>query len=228
MNLSLPDEVDLWRVSVSEAAIFRNVFQETLSNDEIEQAQRFRFDPDRERFLVAHGCLRLLLSGYLGVPASDITFSRTTHGKPFLQENSPLHFNLSHSGAWVLFAFSIQGPVGVDVEEVRPVKDSLGIARRFFSSEEFEQVRTAAEGKRDDCFFRIWTRKEAFVKAIGKGISVPLKSFSLPVSPGTVLWEGHSWWVQDLPLSENTLAAVASQNPLYQPQIRDVLEYLEG
>lgn len=246
MTLPQPNQVDLWGISVPDAGIYREIFLKVLSADETIQYQRFLFEKDRECFLAAHGGLRLLLSGYLGLPPRDIIFGKTVHGKPYLpsisdQMLSPsrpgtdipsllpeLHFNLSHSKLFVLYAFTSRGPVGVDIEAIRPVKGALDIAKRFFSAEESEMIQKASGEDRDQLFFRIWTRKEAVVKAIGKGITVPLASFSLPGSPSSVFWEATQWWVQDLQSPRNSLAALALPYPHIQPEIRNALEYFNN
>lgn len=159
-----------------------------LASDERARAERFRFERDRRRFTVARGVLRTLLGGYLETDPRRVGFRYGSHGKPVLDGGAAgeheVRFNVSHSGEMALFAFSLGRELGVDVEEVRPMDDGLEIAERFFSEAEVAVFRSLPAEVRDDAFFNCWTRKEAFIKAVGEGLSFPLHVFDVSLVPG--------------------------------------------
>jgi 4'-phosphopantetheinyl transferase len=157
-------------------------------------------------------CLRQLLAGYLELDPRALAFEEGLFGKPHLSypaAASGIEFNLSHSGAFVLFAFSLGRRVGIDVESIRRVTRRDSIARRYFSDDEVAFLSGQPEEARDRAFFQIWTRKEAFIKAVGRGISLPLASFDVHTNPSTVLWEDVEFHVQDLMVDEGCAAALA-------------------
>lgn len=149
-----------------------------LSRDEQERAQRFHFDADRKRSVVARGNLRRLLAEQLSCTSEEIAFRVTANGKPelHLPRAGALGFNVSHSGELVLIAVA-QRPVGVDVEQSRRDMGVREIAQRFFCAAEWEELSRLEAATQDEAFFRCWTRKEAIVKAVGEGLRVPLNSF---------------------------------------------------
>jgi len=159
-----------------------------LAPDESARAERFRFERDRRRFTVARGVLRTLLAGYLETDPRRVAFRYGSHGKPVLDGGAAgeheVRFNVSHSGEMALFAFSRGRELGVDVEEVRPMEDGLDIAERFFSEAEVAVFRSLPAEVRDDAFFNCWTRKEAYIKAVGEGLSFPLHVFDVSLVPG--------------------------------------------
>lgn len=148
-----------------------------LSSDERDRADRFRFPRHRRRFIVARASLRAILGSLLQQRPEDLTFRYGPQGKPWL-ESGP-SFNLSHTGERVLIAVTREGRLGVDIEEVKPVRDLEALAERNFSPDETARVSSTSATNRPELFFRIWTRKEAFLKALGGGLSVPLDSFSI-------------------------------------------------
>lgn len=135
-------------------------------------------------FAAAHGVVRLLLSQYLGGDPREIGFSFNAQGKPSVLGESRLRFNLSHSGSLGACAVALDCEIGVDVEQIRPMRDLLDIARRFFSAAECADLEAVSPGERDLAFFNCWTRKEAYIKAIGGGLSIPLDSFQVSLIPG--------------------------------------------
>jgi 4'-phosphopantetheinyl transferase len=156
-----------------------------LSADEKSRAARFHFERDRRRFAAARGILRALLGRYLGADPSALVFAYGHHGKPALAPPWPgLRFNVSHSGSLALLAFAAEHEVGVDIEQERPVAEMDSIRRRCFSVQENAALEVLPEAERQRAFFRCWTRKEAFIKAIGEGLSHPLDAFDVTVAPG--------------------------------------------
>jgi 4'-phosphopantetheinyl transferase len=159
----------------------------TLAPDEIERAGRFRFERDRRRFIVGRGVLRAILGRYLAVEPRLISFLYGKRGKPRLADEfdiPALQFNLAHSGELALYAFGLGRRIGIDVEYVRPLSDAEEISARFFSSRENDALRALPQDQRLAAFYRCWTRKEAYLKAIGDGLARPLDQFTVSLSPG--------------------------------------------
>jgi len=177
-----PNQVDIWRIFIDPKADSVQLTGSTLSADETERAERFHFDRDRHRFIVAHIALRDILSRYLDCEPNEITFSVNPYGKPELT-NHNLEFNLSHSGDFALIAVTQKYKVGVDVEYIRSNSDPESIAERFFSTSEFSELISLPPEQRTTGFFNCWTRKEAYIKAQGLGLSLPLDSFDVSLTP---------------------------------------------
>src|SRR5580704_12029589 len=179
--LSLPeDEVQLWRIDLEAVGADESRWRKTLSPDELDRASRFHFPRDRQRFAASRSQLRILLAGYLGIDPAAVSFSYSEKGKPSLgaaHAGSNLQFNISHSGGVTLLAFARGREIGVDVEQLRSDFEVEAIARRFFSPSEQRQLAALPAEKSVDAFFRCWTRKEAYIKAIGDGLSLPLDQF---------------------------------------------------
>jgi 4'-phosphopantetheinyl transferase len=153
---------------------------ELLSADEKDRGNRFYRERDRRRFIVAHGAVRTILAEYLQADPREVRFASGRSGKPFLPATS-LRFNLSHSGELAVVAVGFEREVGIDIEEHRDVSDALQIAVRFFAASETERLQRIADDPvmLATSFLRCWTRKEAFVKAVGQGLSYPLNSFEV-------------------------------------------------
>lgn len=153
-----------------------------LSPDERARADRFKFKLDRERFIARRGLLRVILADYLDVEPAQVRFSYGLHGKPALDMDlldRCLQFNLSHSKNIALFAISQDCQLGIDVEFVRPIPDAASLAERFFSARESTILYSLPEEDRVEAFFRLWTCKEAYLKASGKGLTVPLANIDV-------------------------------------------------
>ena len=126
----------------------------------------------------------MLLGHYLNSPPGDIQFSYGAKGKPSLAVSARVQFNMSHSGDLAMFAFTLDCEIGVDVEAIRPMPDMEVVAERFFCAEETAELMSLPAGQRDDAFFLCWTRKEAYIKATGEGLSTPLDAFRVTLRPG--------------------------------------------
>ncbi|MGH9472935.1 MAG: 4'-phosphopantetheinyl transferase family protein [Terriglobales bacterium] len=168
-------EVHLWRIALDAPA---NAGE--ISAEERERAARLRFERDWRRFVAAHAALRRILGGYLGVPAAAVEFAYGRHGKPSLAGRAALHFNLSHSEELALLAVTEIGAVGVDVERERTIE--LEIADRYFAAGEVAALRALPADERQAAFFRCWTRKEAYLKARGEGVLLPLDGFEVSLA----------------------------------------------
>jgi len=181
------NEIHVWQTRLDDfqSTAYQNL-QQLLATDEITRANRFHFEKDRRRFVVSRGVLRVLLGQYLRVLPAQVTLTTAGSGKPVLDDStasSPLHFNLSHSGAMALFAFSRTAPLGVDLERIQPDILEDALAERFFGPGEVAALRALPPAQQTAAFFTIWTRKEAYLKGIGTGLSLPLDSFEVSVNP---------------------------------------------
>lgn len=165
------------------------VLATTLSPDESDRAHRFHFEKDRNRFIAARGILRSLLGTYLNLPPSQLQFTYSDRGKPSLSVPTPgnLSFNLSHSKGLALYAVTLTSPIGIDVEYLRPMSDVLQLAKRFFSHSEYEVISRLSPPERHRAFFTAWTAKEAYLKAIGSGLSGGLEKVEVSIDSGEVL-----------------------------------------
>jgi 4'-phosphopantetheinyl transferase len=179
-------EVHVWRIGLTQPDQVIQRYRKLLAANEIERADRFYFVRDRNRFTVARGVLRQLLGTYLNLDPREVGFVYGPQGKPDLaepQSSSGIRFNLSHSGEIALLAISLNRDLGVDVEQIRADFATGEIATRFFSPEECLKLETIPPNQSADAFFNCWTRKEAYIKARGKGLSIPLDSFEVTLAP---------------------------------------------
>jgi 4'-phosphopantetheinyl transferase len=158
----------------------------TLDGDELARAERFVLERHRLRYVAAHGLLRHILGGYLGVAPAEIRFGHARHGKPYLlgEAQLDLRFNLAHSGDRMLVAVAVGRDVGVDLELVGRDRDFAGIARHFFSPNEVAALTALPERERRTAFYLCWTRKEAYLKACGTGLAMRLDDFEVTVVRG--------------------------------------------
>lgn len=187
-SLALPHQaVHIWYTVLEQPPLIIHQLEQLLSSDEQERAARFHFERDRRRFVVGRGALRTLLSRYLRVEPTRLNLCYGKYGKPYLAEESQgsvLRFNLAHSNELAVYAFACDGEVGIDVEYLHPLVDLDQIAARFFSKEESTILRGLSEDQRLAAFFNCWTRKEAYIKALGEGLSHPLDQFQVSLIPG--------------------------------------------
>ncbi len=208
-GLSLPPgQIHLWAVALDPAPAEVDRLGACLSADEWERARRFRFDQHRRQYVVGRGALRALLAAYAGgTTAAAVRFAYGPRGKPFLADpaaaaapaaapvpaapapagaatDSGLFFNLSNSHELALVGFVRGVEIGVDVEHEKPMPDLLQISERFFSASERETLARLPAEQRQRGFFNCWTRKEAYLKAVGEGLAAPLDSFDVTLAPG--------------------------------------------
>jgi 4'-phosphopantetheinyl transferase len=180
-------EVHVWRAYLDCEEIELHRFDETLAPDEKARADRFVFRQDRNRYVAARGALRELLGRYLDRSPAAIEFDYTTKGKPSLRaalNERSIQFNVSHSHGLALLAFALGRNLGIDVEFIRPELPADEIAQRYFSPKEVMELRTLPPSLRAEGFYLCWTRKEAYIKATGEGLHVPLESFNVSLTPG--------------------------------------------
>ncbi len=183
MTLSLlADEVHVWSVPLAVSQRRLRVLQRLLADEERLRADRYAHGPSREQFIVARAMLRVLLGRYLGLAPQEVRLEATPTGKPCLA-GGELHFNVSHTHGLALYALTRRGEVGIDVEQLRCCPTHLDLAARFFTPREAGALHRLPPGRSEEAFFHVWTRKEAFLKAIGLGLSHGLERFEVSVPP---------------------------------------------
>jgi 4'-phosphopantetheinyl transferase len=187
-NLVLAEnEVHVWFAELDKPEICVHQFEEILSIDERQKAGRFAFKRDRINFIIAHGVLRTIIGRYfLSVEPSKLKFCYGVRGKPYLSEkfaNGELSFNQADSNGMVLYAFAKNREVGIDIEYMRPIADAQQIVDGSFSEYERIAYNSLPEGEKHGAFYKCWTRKEAFIKAIGEGLYFLLDRFDVSISP---------------------------------------------
>jgi 4'-phosphopantetheinyl transferase len=207
-------EVHVWRMRLEQPPELHENFLRILDQDERARSGRFHFDMHRRHFVAGRGFLRTLLARYLDTRPEAVRFSYGPYGKPALDgdhRESPLRFNASHSGEWAVYGFVQDREIGVDVEYVKPDFATEGIAERFFSAGEVQALNALAEAEKPAAFFRCWTRKEAYIKAIGSGLSHPLDTFDVTLAPGepAALLNVEGWSLFDLDVESGYAAALA-------------------
>lgn len=231
MNLSWPvasesaaigsDEVHVWSSFFNLSDSRLRDLSSYLSPAELERAGQFRFLKDRNEFVISHGILREILAHYLDIDPPGLRFMYNAYGKPSLGgegKSNDFHFNLSHSQGLALFAVTRVGRIGVDVEFIRPEVATDCTAESTFSPLECESLRSLPEDLQTKAFFQCWTLKEAYVKARGLGLSIPLNQFDVQFLPGQPIrllnaqWdmkEAERWTLRDLDIGSNYAAGIA-------------------
>jgi 4'-phosphopantetheinyl transferase len=211
-------EVQVWGVWLSGSDASLAYYRSMLSPEELQRAERFRFEHLRHSYTRSRGSLRLLLAHYLGLPPNEIQLICRPKGKPILRDSSQIDFNASHSGQMALYAFTVGCELGIDVEQIRRLDDAESIAARFFSTAEASELLSLTPEQRGPAFFRCWTRKEAYVKAVGDGLAIPLNRFQVTLLPGiparfvqlaSDMGTAADWTLEHLELAPGYLGALA-------------------
>jgi 4'-phosphopantetheinyl transferase len=215
--------IHVWRVGLDAPTTIVTKLSTTLSKDERQRTEQLVLERHRHRFIIGRAGLRILLGAYLKQAPKELVFSYGPHGKPALQTDrsaSSIRFNLAHSQSIALYAFALDRDVGVDVEHWQAVEDAAGIAQRFFAPDEIKELKALPTDRWEEGFYRCWTRKEAYIKARGKGLTIPLSTFSVIVRSGeraasvrsTADPEGVSQWsVEEIRPAARSSAAVAAE-----------------
>lgn len=178
---SLGEDVHIWNCEVDFDADLVLRYRNILSAAEIKRANRFKFESDSIIFVTARAVLRLLSSKYLEINPEVIQFNYTEFGKPFFKIDTPLRFNVSHSGERIVIAFCNDYEVGVDIEKIKKNFDVMELAQQFFSKHEIKALERMPDKELSHAFYRCWTRKESFIKAEGSGLSFPLDKFTVSI-----------------------------------------------
>jgi 4'-phosphopantetheinyl transferase len=212
------DEVHVWRAELEQDEAVLRGLEWLLSEDERARAAKFHFRRDRDHFVAARGALRTILGRYAGAPPASLRFTYNEYGKPALSGGGALRFNASHSHGLALYAVTEGREVGVDVEQLRADVAGFDIAQRFFSRHEVAALRALPRQAHAGAFFDCWTRKEAYIKARGEGLSHPLEGFSVSLAPGEPAAllrteddpaEASRWSLVELPAGDGFRAALA-------------------
>ncbi len=213
------NEIHVWRLRLEPDAAEEWRLTECLAPDELARAQRFRFEPDRRRFILRRTRLRQILADYLGVTPVAVCFSNNEHGKPAIvgvAEAGDLRFSYSHSADVALLAVTLEREVGADLEQHRAMPDALQLASAFFAPAEVAALKQLPETELESAFFDCWTRKEAFIKALGLGLSFPLNAFVVSLGEPVRLLELHgapppvgAWTLHSLSVGPGFSAALA-------------------
>lgn len=174
------DQIHLWVLKFSEYPFDKIQYEKLLDDSEIERMNNFKFDKDKKTYAITRSTLRVLLSRYIDIEPTDVTFYCNDYGKPFLgNANKDIQFNVSHSGNYGLIAITEKSPVGVDIEKINPDFASIEIAKKYYSQTENELLNNENSKDKIKVFFNIWSRKEAYIKCFGEGLSIPLNEFSI-------------------------------------------------
>lgn len=229
-------EVHVWRCSLARRAHEVSRLRDLLAADEHARADRFRFERDRSRYIIGRATLRLLLARYLDVEPAQLEIGYGEFDKPYL-DGGP-SFNVSHSGAVALYAFAATGELGIDVELDNADLSREHIAERFFSPAEVSMLRALPAEVQPRAFLSCWTRKEAFVKARGDGLSLALDSFDVTLAPNVpaallrTAWcaqEAAEWTIEDLSdRRAGYIAAVAMRCEIRNVVEREIVDTIEG
>ncbi len=215
------NEIHVWEINLGYNLNKVKNYISILSDEEKKKASAFRFSDDRARYIISHAVLRLLLSEYLGEKPEEIVFYTDNRGKPYILLDSKcpdIFFNLSHSHEIALIAIYRGQEIGVDIEYISRTINSDGIARRFFTINENKKLNSLSGKLRKEAFFRCWTRKEAFLKAKGLGLSGSLKSFEVSILPDEkpeiisidgLPSEKNEWSLFDIIHIKNYIGAIA-------------------
>ncbi|MGB6689742.1 MAG: 4'-phosphopantetheinyl transferase superfamily protein [Terracidiphilus sp.] len=211
-------DVHVWTVGTAVPDDIAGEFHRCLDPAEAERAAQFRFNRFGKSFVVTRGVLRYLLGRYLDCNPASLRFENGSKGKPALAQGIGIQFNVSHSGDLAAIAVTCGCEIGIDLERVRSVPEMDQIASRYFDPAEAAEILSLPKNERGRFFFRSWTRKEAYIKAIGEGLSEPFLRFSPEGLPGGVFEFGTSagndavpglWTMHDLEIAPDYLAAVA-------------------
>ncbi len=230
-------EVHVWRLPLDLQPVELGALKELLATDELARAERFRFPEHRCRFIARRGSIRTILGRYLDVPPQSLVFEKNKNGKPFLlgdAKTNPPTFNVSSSQDLALLAVTPDRKLGVDIERIDPKHTDRQVVESHFSSVEREALKNLDESQWLDAFFHCWCRKEAFIKAVGKGLSLPLNRFAVSVAsdqPAELIeldpslgFHLSDWSLHDLPPVPGYATALAVHGPTplvshYQGQI---------
>lgn len=215
------EEVHVWRASFYRLMPWLPRLTSLISTDEQARARRYHFEDNRNEYILARGMLRHLLGRYLGEDPAALRFVYSPYGKPSLADQAGpdrLTFNVTHSHGIVLYAFARGRELGIDLERIRPEAAHDGVAERFFSPREVSTLRALPEHAQPIGFFNCWTRKEAYIKARGEGLTIPLNQFDVSLVPGepAALLESRvdpadidRWTLAALPMGTQYVAALA-------------------
>jgi len=223
--------VDIWLCALDLPENEVAAYYEILSVKEQHRANQFIVPQKRNQFIISRGMLRHKLAQMLEDKPNKLSFTYNTHGKPcLLQKNThqKISFNISHSHNLALIAITLDHEIGVDIEKINHKTDHSALVKRFFSSAEAEQFKTFSKDSQPRAFFAGWTRKEAFIKGVGKGVAFGLDTFDIHLDPNTEkpsiqihhpLEIHRKWQIRNLPINDQFMAALAVSNENIKPRL---------
>ncbi|WP_265444375.1 4'-phosphopantetheinyl transferase family protein [Acetivibrio straminisolvens] len=226
--------VELFGIKLANS-IERDLYEKALNflpNETKDKIKRFRRYEDSLMSLTAELLKRAIVCLKLGINNESVKFNRSAYGKPYLEGHEDFHFNLSHSGSWVVCAVSSK-PVGIDVEKIKEI--DLDIAKRFFSKEEVSDLFSKNGDEKIEYFFELWTLKESYIKADGRGLSLPLNSFSFRIENDNIIFtsndEPRHFFFKKYDIDKEYKFAVCSMEPQFPEEIdiksfEEVFEFL--
>jgi len=216
---SLPalNEIDIWTIPLDTNQNSTETLKSLLDTQELERHDKLH--PNHQyRYLVSHAACRDILGRYTNTPTKQIIYSKNNHGKPALIHDHPVYFNLSHSHDLAVLAISNHAEIGVDVEHLKSKPQWKKIAKRFFTKTEVSFLLDKPKEEQERFFFQVWTRKEAYIKAIGTGLSTSLSSFDVTASktikPLNSTKSDDNWYLEDLNLSPQYKGTVAQSTTI--------------
>lgn len=224
-------QIHVWSINVSNVPEnFQNSYYGLLSPNERSRVSKLRFLKDQRTFIIARGVLKKLSGYYLNIDPKMVDFEYEKFGKPRYRNNSPIKFNVSHSGNLILIGFTKDYELGVDIEYIKEDFNMMEIARNFFSKQEIRSLERLPTKEKPIGFYRCWTRKEAIIKAIGTGLSFPLDSFAVSLDHDlnallqTTTWnpsEKKNWTLHSFRPNKKYMAAIAIKTKKSSYQLFD-------
>ena len=214
----LNNTIHIWKINYSDFDNEESALLNNLSKQETNRANKFYFSIDKKRYLLTRALLKNILSRITDTPARQLHFKFNEHGKPYLESFKHIYFNISHSGDIGLLAVTDCAAIGIDVEQYRKRLQLREIAERFFSKYETDILLNLPDNQKISAFFSCWTRKEAFIKALGLGLTLPLKNFDVTLQPAEKAKlveirhkneKAADWTLKDIPLENDYAAAYA-------------------
>lgn len=209
--MKVPEKIDI--------DVFQKL-EKMISAERREKIKKYYFNQDKKRSLIAELLLRYSLKIRFDISQSEIQFIKNSFGKPMIKNSEQIHFNLSHSGDWVVCGVNYDYTVGIDVEIIK--ENNLDIAKTFFTNQEYNYILKQPKKKMNEYFYKIWTLKESYVKAEGKGLNIPLNSFSFHILPREIqMYEGNKlskkYCFQMFYLDDFHIVSVCSKNISKEP-----------
>jgi len=221
--------VYLWLINIDNEIENMDHLRQLLSIEEMDRANRFVFEKDKQRYIVTHSILRLIISKIISLEPLSIRFTVKKRDKPCLNhpEHQDIHFNLSHSGKYIIIALALKTELGIDIEFINPVLDRDQMVLSFCSKQEIDTYHQLPVDLKIKAFYTCWSRKEAFIKAIGEGLYFPLNDFSASIDSRTkpeLTFHGkvpfhQNWTILDIPLDDKDyVSALVFEGSGYQVQ----------
>lgn len=221
----LNKSIHIWKINYPDFSGKQKILLEILNNTEKERSDKFHFKTDRKRYITTKALLKIILAQTLSTEPGQINFEFNKYGKPLIKNSNSPHFNVSHSADIGIIAITDVASIGVDVEKYRKRMNSPKVAKRFFSEKEAKAFLSLPHEQRLQGFFNCWTRKEAFIKALGLGLAMPLRDFDVTLKPGeeTILEHvirngehAEDWTLKNIPLENDYAAAFAVKAKIFR------------